>query len=287
MNPSQPAAVVHVDLDGAKEIFKAHGWDYPYSDDPLFETGLENILSLLERNGICATLFVIASSVDDPRKLALLREAVRRGHGIGSHTITHPNLLRLSSAEKRQEICGSREKLEAALGTPVGGFRAPGYQYDRECAKLVAEAGYAYDSSIFPTAVFSQRFSCPAETLAVPHHPLEENSLWELPLPDHRPSPFPFSPSYSLLFGTRYFRWGLERFRRRGAPFVLLFHLTDAANPLPMERTKSLIAHIYTLSAFSRDNKISRCQKMLDLVKARYRLTTTQELLSTLGDGRV
>ena len=39
-----PAAVVHVDLDGASDIYRVHGWSYPWTDDPLFETGLAGYL---------------------------------------------------------------------------------------------------------------------------------------------------------------------------------------------------------------------------------------------------
>jgi hypothetical protein len=45
-NHQKPAAVVHVDLDGASAIYTMHGWPYPHDTDPLFESGLENLLSI-------------------------------------------------------------------------------------------------------------------------------------------------------------------------------------------------------------------------------------------------
>ncbi len=45
-----------------------------------------------------------------------LPELSRHGIEIGAHTVTHPNLTRLSKAEQRYEIETSREKIERALG---------------------------------------------------------------------------------------------------------------------------------------------------------------------------
>src|SRR5947207_426593 len=102
MNPPHdtaplPPAVVHVDLDGAVDIYKGHGWPYPYSDDPLFETGFRRMLDFFTRNHIRATLFVIAHSLDDPRKRELLETAVKHGHELASHTMTHAYLRLIDS----------------------------------------------------------------------------------------------------------------------------------------------------------------------------------------------
>ena len=41
MSPPVRAAI-HLDLDGATDIFRVHGWPYPEEDgpDPLFDSGL-------------------------------------------------------------------------------------------------------------------------------------------------------------------------------------------------------------------------------------------------------
>jgi hypothetical protein len=267
-----------VDLDGATEIYRAHGWSYPYADDPVFESGLRNTLHLLSANGIRATMFTVAGSLDDSRKRELIQEAARGGHEIASHSLTHRMMLNLTLSDKSAEIAGSRDKLEAALGVTVRGFRAPGYLLDREGLELLAKYGYEYDSSAFPTPAFAQRLRTSVERLTAVHAPVPGSPLIELPLPDHRPSPFPFSPSYSLLFGERYFRWGLERCARARRPFVLLFHLIDLADPIPRERHFGM-SRLFTLSYMSARQKMARCQKMLDLVKSRFVCSSTSELL--------
>jgi hypothetical protein len=284
---TQPAALVHVDLDGAADIYRGHGWHYRYADDPIFYSGLRNTLKLLGANGIRATLFTVAASLDDPRKRELIQEAVRAGHEIASHSLTHRILRTLTPDDKRIEIASSRDTLERSLGVTIRGFRAPGYQLDRQCLELLAEYGYDYDSSAFPTDTCARRLQIPVDRLTTVHHPVEGSRLLELPLPDHRPSPFPFSPSYSLLFGERYFRWGLQRTRKRGRPLTLLFHLIDLADPLPRERLTGIASRLFTLSNMSAARKAERCQRMLDLVKERYTIRSTHEFLATVVPARV
>jgi peptidoglycan/xylan/chitin deacetylase (PgdA/CDA1 family) len=280
-----PPAVVHVDLDGAMDIFHVHGWPYRGGTDALFETGIQNLFSLLERNKIHATLFLIASSLEVPAKRRLVQEAIRRGHEIASHSVSHPVLTGLSRAEKQQQIEGSRKRIEAELGITVRGFRAPGYLMDRECFEFAAAAGYRYDSSVAPSEKWAQVLGVNTGELLAPHHPVAGSAMWELPLPDHRPSPIPFSPSYSLLIGTRYFRWGLERRRPAALPFIFLLHLTDVAAPLPPDPAIGFKQRFFTLSHISEKNKVARCERMLNLVQANYRMVTTEELLREVESG--
>lgn len=282
--PTDPRrlAVVHVDLDGAADIFKAHGWPYPWRDDPVFETGLLNLFELCDRVRVTATLFVIASSLDDPVRYELLKEAVRRGHEIASHTTTHADLRGTGIPGRRREIAGSRERLEDRLATPVRGFRAPGYSIDRQAIELVADSGYEYDSSAFPTARFASRLGIAVAALQSPGRPFPGSALVELPLPAYRPLPLPFTPSYSLTVGSAYFRLGFRLWQAKGASFVLLFHLIDLADPLPRNRARTVASRLYTLSGMSAERKRQRCRQMMDIVNGACRLITTAALLETV-----
>lgn len=279
----RPPAVIHVDLDGVTEIAEAWGWTVPEGPDTLFETGLRAALDLFEKNGIRATLFAVGRSLEDPAKRALIEEAVRAGHEIGSHTLTHPNLLALSREQKTREMSESRRLLSEELGVDVVGFRAPGYRLDREGLEILAETGYAWDASGFPTALFAERFEVPIEALTRPTARLAELSLAELPLPDHRPFPVPFNPSYAILIGMTYFRWGVRRVARRGLPLVLLFHLIDFARPLTRGVVPGLRGRVFTLSTHRQSTKLRRCQAVLDELHARFEVVTTDELTARIA----
>lgn len=277
---TSPPATVHVDLDGAREIFIGRGWGYDRSDDPIFDSGFRNFLAFCDEHSITATLFVIADSVRNPQRRQALREAAALGHEIASHTLTHRYLPTLSSAEKRLEIGESRQLLEQEIGVSVGGFRAPGYRIDRESLEILAECGYAYDSSAFPNAKFAAALGTSVDALMAPHEPLPGSSLVEWPMPSPAPFPVPFNPSYSLLLGDWYFRQGVERHRRSGVPLTLLFHLIDVAEPLAADRLKGWASRIMTLSTIAARRKMDRCGAMVREVRTRYRIVSTPAALA-------
>jgi peptidoglycan/xylan/chitin deacetylase (PgdA/CDA1 family) len=284
-------AVVHVDLDGASDIFVIRGWTYHAYPDTLFETGLRRCLDLFDRQQIRATFFLIAASLRDPRKRALVAEAAARGHEIASHSVTHRLLTTLDRADKRREVADSRTQIEQDLGIAVSGFRAPGYQIDRECYELLAESGYAYDASAFPTAAFATALHEPIEQLVDIRCPVAGSPFAAIPMPDHRPWPVPFGPSYVLTLdqvgaGLPYFRAGLRRLRRMSRPFVLLFHLADFADPLPPDVTGTFRRRLFTLSTVTTSWKIDRCVRMLEEVRRHYQIVPTETLLASRTGAR-
>jgi peptidoglycan/xylan/chitin deacetylase (PgdA/CDA1 family) len=274
----RPPAVVHVDLDGARHIYAAHGWGYEAPTDPIFDSGLSSALECFERVGVRATLFVIAEDLEDPNRRRLLADAVRAGHEIGSHTVTHPRLTALSRADKTREIHESRARIGSALGVEVSGFRAPGFHIDAETLDVISEAGYVYDSS---------RLAGRQGTPAQPYHPVPGRRLLELPVPTRAPGASPFHPSYSLVLGDWFFRGGLRSWGRTAAPFVCLFHLNDFAEPVPRRHLPGWQASLYTLSYLSAARKRARCESMLRLVATQFRIDTTAGLLATAGPSAV
>lgn len=71
-----------------------------------------------------------------------MKDLVARGHEIGSHSHSHALLPQCSDEELRTEIAGSRQKLEAALGTPVTTFCYPNGSADARCVAQARIAGY-------------------------------------------------------------------------------------------------------------------------------------------------
>ncbi|MHC5065229.1 MAG: polysaccharide deacetylase family protein [Planctomycetota bacterium] len=282
MSTTDPLAVVHVDLDGASAIHAAHGWPYPHEEDPLFETGLRNTLAFLEGAQVKATLFVIAQDLDNDKKRPLLDMAVSQGHEIASHSYTHRKLTTLARGDQVREVAGSREKIAETLGVPVDGFRAPYFDIDGSVLELVAEAGYSYDASCFPR----QRVAFMGQEVVTQPHPFNwpGSNLTEIPMPAHRPLPFPFHASYGLVLGSWYFRRGLRRFRKTAAPLVWLLHLTDLADPMPTSMLRGLQTKFFTLSHMAGRKKRARCQDMLETITKAYRLVDSRTLAATITE---
>lgn len=62
---------------------------------------------------------------------------------LGGHTTTHANLIKLTEAEKLNEIRESKQALEAQFNTRLDSFAYPFGIYDQTDVKLVEEAGFS------------------------------------------------------------------------------------------------------------------------------------------------
>lgn len=118
-------------------------------------------LPVLRKRGIPVTMFVhtdyVGSPVGRPKMTwAQLKELDREGLvTIASQTRTHPEDLRaLPDRTLKEEMVGSKRKLEAELGHPVPFIAYPNGKFDARVAEAARLAGY--------TMGFSERLT-PAE----------------------------------------------------------------------------------------------------------------------------
>ena len=71
-----------------------------------------------------------------------LRELVRLGHEVGSHSWTHPILPLADDAQLEREVGGSRARLGEELGVPCESFCYPNGDWDERVVRSVRLAGY-------------------------------------------------------------------------------------------------------------------------------------------------
>ncbi len=114
-----------------------------------------NVMRLLDEfdiNGIKVTCFFLGWVAE--RFPHLVLEVARRGHEIASHGYSHRLIYTQSRQEFREDIRKAKDILENTTGTPVLGYRAPGFSIVKSTIWALEElvtAGHQYDSSIFPT----------------------------------------------------------------------------------------------------------------------------------------
>jgi peptidoglycan/xylan/chitin deacetylase (PgdA/CDA1 family) len=125
--------------------------------DDGFKNVLENAADILARHQCKAIQFLVADrigmtntwetsqgEISEPLMNQREVEAWRKqGHEIGSHTLTHPFLTKLSREDATTEIADSKHKLEDMFGVPVRHFCYPYGDWNPEISELVMEAGYA------------------------------------------------------------------------------------------------------------------------------------------------
>jgi peptidoglycan/xylan/chitin deacetylase (PgdA/CDA1 family) len=145
-----------------------------------------NALPVLERLGVQATVFACADYADDGRPLDVpelarplathaeematmtwdeLRDLIERGIEIGSHTLTHPHLPRLSDGELDIELGASRERFEDTLARPCRLLAYPYGEEDERVRVAARRAGYEAAFAIRPTAPQPDIFAIPRTDL--------------------------------------------------------------------------------------------------------------------------
>jgi polysaccharide deacetylase family protein (PEP-CTERM system associated) len=119
---------------------------------PQVREAVRPLVDLFARAGVRATFFTVGEVARDHPDL--LRELAAAGHEIACHTMTHPNLWRLTPDDLRDELEQYREAIEQAVpGVDVLGFRAPMFSIDRRTAwalGVLRDGGFRYDSSVVP-----------------------------------------------------------------------------------------------------------------------------------------
>jgi polysaccharide deacetylase family protein (PEP-CTERM system associated) len=125
--------------------------DRRQSDGESMVAATRRLLDLLAKHGARATFFIVGEIARDHPEL--VRDIHESGHEVASHGHRHARIHRLNPETFGADLRESRDALEQAAGAPVAGFRAPTFSVTRETAwaiDVLAEQGFAYDSSIFP-----------------------------------------------------------------------------------------------------------------------------------------
>lgn len=149
---NKPIASLSVDLDNKWSYLRTHGhrsWDsYPgYLGEVV-----PRMLELFARHGIRVTVFVVGKDVANDDNRAALEALVDAGHEIGNHSFHHEPWLHLYSRhELIEEIAEAEETIQRATGQRPVGFRGPGFSYTDETLEILADRGYWYDATSFPT----------------------------------------------------------------------------------------------------------------------------------------
>jgi peptidoglycan/xylan/chitin deacetylase (PgdA/CDA1 family) len=103
-----------------------------------------NAFPLMEEYGFTGVLYIVGNyiGVDNYLNADQIKEMADAGWEIGSHTMNHHDLTKLSDLQKQYEITDSREFLEEELGVPILTFAYPFGLNDCGIMNSVYSAGY-------------------------------------------------------------------------------------------------------------------------------------------------
>lgn len=98
------------------------------------------ILDILDRYDIKTTFFVVKFWVEDNPEMA--REIVNRGHELGNHSATHPEMGNLSASAIEKEIMTTHEVIRETTGFTPNLFRPPFGHYSEHMLGVMESLGY-------------------------------------------------------------------------------------------------------------------------------------------------
>ncbi len=112
-----------------------------------FDEGYENgytpaILDVLAKHNVKAAFFCTGSFVRDNPEL--VRRFADEGHIIGNHTLTHPNMLKVSSWEEfSRQLLTVEDRVKAVTGTDMPRYyRPPAGQYSEAQLRMADAMGF-------------------------------------------------------------------------------------------------------------------------------------------------
>lgn len=98
------------------------------------------ILDILDEYGVKTTFFLV--DIWTQRFPELVREIAARGHEIGNHSATHPQMSKLSREQILRELSVMSDEAEKITGVRPTLFRPPYGDYDNEVVLTARQAGY-------------------------------------------------------------------------------------------------------------------------------------------------
>jgi hypothetical protein len=141
-----------------------------------FDDGLrgayEYALPFLSAQKVSATWFVVPDWVGSEEKFMNwneIRNLVKNGHRVGSHTLSHPSLFKVDEDSLYRELTESKKRIEDETSCPCLAFAAPFGHLDARICRVAWLAGYREIYSTipgwnWPNRVFQRRTTISQET---------------------------------------------------------------------------------------------------------------------------
>lgn len=247
----------------------------------IVEPDFRRLLDLFDEYHVRVTCFFLGWVAE--RYPHLVKEAAARGHEVASHGYAHRLVYQSSRQEFFEDATRARRLLEDLAGTPVLGYRSAGFSVTEETQwffEALAEAGYVYDSSVFPAARGHGGMS---EARREPHRIVTPaGNLMEFPITVStllgKPLCF-FGGGYLRLFPSWLIRRAVRQVLAEGRPVVFYIHPReiDPSHPrIPMPLLRHFKSYV----------NLRTTEAKLRRILGEFPVTTFRDFLAEAPDGR-
>jgi len=238
------------------------------------------LLDLFAEKNIKATFFVLGWVAD--KEPQLVKDIHNQGHEVASHGYSHQLIYNQSQEVFKDETIRSKRLLEDLIGEQILGYRAASYSITKRnlwALDILQEAGFAYDSSIFP--IRHDRYGI-ADAETIPHKLTTPNGseLVEFPLTTRRLGklniPVAGGGYFRLYpyFLTRQFLKAVNK--KQNEQFVFYLHPWEVDPEQPRINAS-------WFSRFRHYNNLDKCEARLNNLIDDFDFTTMKNVLSELN----
>jgi polysaccharide deacetylase family protein (PEP-CTERM system associated) len=225
----QPRSCLTIDVEDWYHILDSPAapplTSWPFLESRI-ERNVEALLEVLETYSVKVTFFWLGWLAK--RHQALVHLCHNAGHEIASHGYDHVLAYEVGPQAFRQDIVRAKSLLEDMIAEPIRGFRAPGFGITTKAAwafDVIREAGYQYDSSVFPAS--RGHGGIPDSLLGLYFVETRSGHLLEIPMSIvevfGRRTSF-FGGGYLRLASRRMIKWGIDRLQAAKQPLIVYVH---------------------------------------------------------------
>ena len=219
------------------------------------EANTDACLAMFDEAGVKGTFFTLGWVAE--RQPSLIRRIVDQGHELASHGWDHARVFTMTAAEFAADLAKTRKTLEDLGGAAVTGYRAPSFSIDKRTPwahEALAEAGYAYSSSVAP--VKHDHYGWP-EAPRFAFKPVAGSDMLELPVTTARLAGRTLAAGgggFFRLLPYGFSRWAINQVNAAGEPAIIYFHPweIDADQPrVANAPARSKLRHYTNLSGMA------------------------------------
>ncbi len=219
------------------------------------ERNTDAVLSLFDTAGVKGTFFTLGWIAE--RYPQLIRRIANAGHEVASHGWDHKRVFLMSAPDFAADLVRARNMLEDISGASVTGYRAPSFSIDARTPwahDALAEAGYAYSSSVAP--VVHDHYGWP-DAPRFAFKPVSGGDLIELPVTTAKFAGRTLAAGgggFFRLLPYAFSRWAIRQVNAAGQPAIIYFHPWEIDPDQPRVAgapIKSKIRHYTNLSVMA------------------------------------
>ena len=237
------------------------------------------LLDLFDAQSTKATFFVLGWVAE--RQPEIIREIYKRGHEVASHGYSHQLVYTQSPDVFKEETLKSKKILEDITGDAINGYRAASYSITNKslwALDVLIEAGFVYDSSIFP--VYHDNYGIPG--FPTQPHVLDTQGggkIVEYPLSTYKMfgQTIPVAGGgYFRLYPYWLSKYFYKKLNKKGKSFVFYLHPWEVDPAQPRIKASAL-------SRFRHYNNLDKCEDRLGRLLSNFEFTTMANVLTEQG----